>query len=113
MVKEWPHHLPLPLRVVIYWLLRLKEFGYKPLCDVGLCEQAQGDEPCAECPIRRIWAAEQGATGRLIHRANELRAIIALGVTISIDDLDADELLAIQYIEIEQERLNREKNKKD
>ncbi len=109
-MKEWPPDLP--LRLVIYWSLRLKEYGYKPLCDVGLCDKAVGREPCAECPIRRIWAAQQGATGELIYRANELRAIIALGVTIPIDDLDADELSAMQFIEIELDRLEKEKRER-
>ncbi len=109
-MKEWPRDLP--LRFVIYWSLRLEAFGYKALCDVGLCEQAIGKEPCAECAIRRIWAAQNGPIGQLIHHANELRAILALGVTISVDDLDADELLAIQLIEFERDRLEKEKESK-
>ncbi len=101
-MKEWPEDPP--LRFLVYWGLRRKQ-----LCDVNLCDKAEGGEPCAECPLRKLDGAQMTDRGSLIGRANDLRAILALGVTIPIDDLDADELSAMLIIESELDRLDKEK----
>ncbi len=103
-MTEWPEDPP--LRFLVYWGLRRKE-----LCDPRLCDKAEGDEPCAECPLRRLEEAQLTAKGSLLRRANDLRAILALGVTISIDDLDADELSAMLIIESELDRLDKERKR--
>ncbi len=103
-MREWPRDPP--LRFLVYWGLRRKD-----LCDVRLCEKSEDGEPCAECPLRRLEEAELTGKGSLLRRANDLRAILALGITISIDDLDADELSAMLIIENELNRLEKERRK--
>ncbi len=103
-MKEWPRDPP--LRLLVYWGLRRKA-----LCDPGLCDKSENGEPCAECPLRRLEEAELTVKGSLLRRANDLRAILALGVTIPIDDLDADELSAMMIIESELDRLEKERRK--
>ncbi len=104
-MTEWPEDPP--LRFLVYWGLRRKD-----LCDPRLCDKAEGGEPCAECALRKLDAAQLTARGALLRRANDLRAILAMGVTIPIDDLDADELSAMLIIEGELDRLDREKRER-
>jgi hypothetical protein len=53
-------------------------------------------------------AAQSSETGLLIRRAIDLRAALKLGVGIGLDEIRADEFLAMLVLEEERDRLDRE-----
>ena len=92
------------MRFLIYWALRREE-----LCDVNLCPDSPDDGGrCEKCPLNRLDAAQHSEAGQLLRRAIDLRAALRLGVSLSLDDINADEFFAMLVIEEEQDRLERE-----
>ena len=55
--------------------------------------------------------AKRSATGQLIQRALDLRALLNLHIRIGLEDIDGDELYAMLIIEDEQNKLDEEKSK--
>ena len=100
------------MRFLIYWALRREE-----LCDVNLCPDSPDPSTslrtgfggrCEKCPLNRLDAAQHSEAGQLLRRAIDLRAALRLGVSLSLDDINADEFFAMLVIEEEQDRLERE-----
>jgi hypothetical protein len=94
------------LRYLVHWDLRRDD-----LCDPNLCEHAAG-----ECPRERLQAAKSSGNGQLLRRALDLRALIKIGLNLTLDDIDGDEMLAMLIVEEEQrrhedEKLEAEKNR--
>jgi hypothetical protein len=87
----------------VHWALRRDE-----LCDPGLCPDAPDGGRCDHCPLDRLDAAQSSETGLLIRRAIDFRAALKLGVRIGLDDIRADEFLAMLVLEEERDRLDRE-----
>jgi hypothetical protein len=54
---------------------------------------------------------QNSCVGHLLRRALDLRAVLKIGIPLSLDDIDADELYAMLVIEEEQNRLEDEKAK--
>jgi len=59
------------------------------------------------CPHDRLDDSQSSETGLLIRRAIDLRAALKLGVRIGLDDIRADEFLAMLVLEAERELLER------
>ena len=55
--------------------------------------------------------AKRSATGQLMRRALDLRAILNLHIRIGLDDIDGDEFYAMLIIEDEQSKLEEERAK--
>jgi hypothetical protein len=92
------------LRFLIYWALRRDE-----LCDPGLCPDAPDDgSRCDHCPLDRLDTAQSSEAGLLLRRALDLRAALKLGVRIGLDEIRADEFMAVLIIEDEREQFDRE-----
>ena len=92
------------MRFLVYWALRREE-----LCDIKLCPDSPDDRSrCEKCPLHRLDAAQHSEAGQLLRRAIDLRAALRLGVSLSLDDINADEFFAMLVIEEEQDRLERE-----
>ena len=53
-------------------------------------------------------AAQHSEAGQLLRRAIDLRTALRLGVSLSLDDIAANEFFAMLTIEEEQDRLERE-----
>jgi hypothetical protein len=76
---------------LIHWALRREE-----LCDPGLCPDAPDDgSRCDHCPLDKLDAAQSSEAGLLLRRAIDLRAALKLGVRIGLDEIRADEFLAM------------------
>jgi len=100
------------LRFLVYWALRREE-----LCDVNLCPESPDPSTsrrtgyggrCEKCPLNRLDAAQHSEAGQLLRRALDLRTALRLGVSLSLDDIAANEFFAMLIIEEEQDRLERE-----
>ena len=63
---------------------------------------------CEKCPLDRLDAAQHSEAGQLLRRALDLRAALRIGVSLSLDEIAADEFFAMLIIEEEQDRLERE-----
>ena len=87
----------------MHWALRRDD-----LCDPVLCPEAPDGGRCDHCPLDRLDAAQSSETGLLIRRAIDLRAALKLGVRIGLDEIRADEFLAMLVLEEERDRLDRE-----
>ena len=87
------------MRYLVYWGLRRDE-----LCDPNLCEHKEG-----ECPRELLDAAQHSEAGQLIRRALDIKALIRAGITLTLDDIAADEMFAILIVEEEQTRYDDEK----
>jgi hypothetical protein len=74
----------------------------------GLCPDAPDGGRCDHCPLDRLDAAQSSETGLLIRRAIDLRAALKLGVRIGLDEIRADEFIAMLVLEEERDRLDRE-----
>ena len=82
------------------------------LCDPGLCPDAPDEEGrCDHCPLDKLDAAQASEKGLLIRRALDLMAALKLGVTISFDDIKANEFQAMLIIAEERDILEREKSR--
>ncbi|MBI4905700.1 MAG: hypothetical protein HY820_18855 [Acidobacteria bacterium] len=58
--------------------------------------------------MNRIDEAQNSETGILIRRALDMRAALKLGIRISLEEIRADEFAAMQILEEEQDRRERE-----
>ncbi|MFN3326833.1 MAG: hypothetical protein ACK5AZ_25350 [Bryobacteraceae bacterium] len=80
---------------MIYWALRREQ-----LCDPGLCADAPDDgSRCDHCPLDKLDAAQSSEAGLLLRRALDLRTALKLGVRIGLDEIRADEFLAMTALE--------------
>ena len=80
------------------------------LCDPGLCPDAPDEEGrCDRCPLDKLDAAQASEKGLLIRRALDLMAALKLGVTISLEEIRADEFQAMLIIAEERDLLERDK----
>ena len=81
------------------------------LCEPGLCPDApeDDDQRCEHCPLDHLDAAQCAEKGLLIRRALDLMGALKLGVRISLDDIRADELVAMLIIAEERDLLERER----
>ena len=89
------------------------------LCDVNLCPDSPDPSTslrtsfgtrCDKCPLTRLDAAQHSEAGQLLRRALDLRAALRLGVSLSLNDIAADEFFAMVSVEEEQDRLEREQS---
>ena len=102
MNGEWPEQPS--LRFLIHWALRREE-----LCDPGLCPDAPDNNGrCDHCPLDRLDGAANSEPGALLQRALELEYALKAGVTISLDEIAADEFWAMRVIQEERECRDRE-----
>jgi len=95
------------LRYLVHWRFRCEQ-----LCDINLCPDSPGDGlRCDHCPLDRLDAAQNSEAGQLLRRALDLRAILKIGIPVTLDDITADELYAMLIIEEEQNKYEEEKAK--
>ena len=108
VVGEWPE-LP-SLRYLVYWALRREQ-----RCDPGLCPDApEGEHGRRDhCPLNRLNAAQLTDTGQLPRRTLELRSALAMGVPMGLDEVDADELFAMQVVKQERDAYDRERMRQE
>jgi hypothetical protein len=79
------------------------------LCDPKLCPESPDDGGrCEHCALDKLDAAQNTESGQLLRRALDLKAAIKLGITVSLDEIAADECYAMNVIEQEQEKKQRE-----
>ena len=103
MNGEWPEQPS--LRFLIHWALRREE-----LCDPGLCPDAPDDgSRCDHCPLDRLDGAANSEPGLLLQWALELEYALKAGVTVSLEEIAADEFWAMRVIKEERECRDREK----
>ena len=104
---DWPDDPS--LRFLVYWSLRRKE-----LCNPSLCVERQDEEDrCETCPLTRLEDTLKMERGRLLRRALDIRALIRLGVTITLEEIAGDEMYSMLIIDEEQNRYESEQaNKK-
>jgi hypothetical protein len=80
------------------------------LCDVNLCPDSPGHgERCGHCPLNRLDAAQSSELGQLLRRALDLRALLKIGLPLTLDEIEADEMFAMLIIEEEQNKYEDEK----
>ena len=102
MNGEWPEQPSLPF--LIHWALRREE-----LSDPGLCPDAPDNGGrCDHCPLDRLDGAANSEPGLLLQRALKLEYALKAGVTISLDEIAADEFWAMRVIKEERECRERE-----
>jgi hypothetical protein len=82
------------------------------LCDPALCPDAPDGGRCDHCPLDKLDAAQNSATGQLLRRALALRAALKLGIKLSLDEIGADEFQAMLIVEDEQARFEEERAKR-
>jgi hypothetical protein len=100
-VEEWPDNPS--LRYLVYWALRRDD-----LCNPPLCPDAPDGSRCDHCTLNRIDEAQNSETGVLIRRALDMRAALKLGIRVSLEEIRADEFMAMQILEEERDRHERE-----
>ena len=90
----------------MHWALRREE-----LCDPGLCPDAPGEagHRCGHCPLDRMDAVQCAEKGLLIRRALDLMGALKLALSLSIDDIRADEFYTMLIIAEERDLLERER----
>ena len=97
------------MRYLVYWSLRREQ-----LCDPRLCPDAPDDGGrCDHCPLDRLDAAQNSEAGQLLRRALDLRTALKLGVSLSLDEIAADEFHAILIVEEEQARWEEERSRRN
>ena len=97
------------MRYLVYWSLRREQ-----LCDPRLCPDAPDDGGrCDHCPLDRLDAAQNSEAGQLLRRALDLRTALKLGVSLSLDEIAADEFQALLIIEEEQARWEEERSRRN
>ena len=80
------------------------------LCNIALCHESPGHGVrCSRCPLTRLEAAQCSAVGQILQRALHKRALVKMGIPLSLDDIDAGELYAMMIIEEEQRLYEDEK----
>ena len=74
-----------------------------------MCPDAPEDGGrCDACPLDKLDAAQNTATGLLIRRALALKAALDLGIAVGLDDIRADEFYAMRVVQEERDALERE-----
>lgn len=86
----------------------------KELCEgPRLCPKAPDDGGrCARCPLTKLEEAERAELGHLLRRALDVRAILNIGVPLTLEDIAADELLAMLIVEEERDKYDEELSQK-
>jgi hypothetical protein len=80
------------------------------LCDLRLCpDSPEGGGRRDHCPLDKLDAASTSERGLVIRCALELMGLLKLGVTITPDEIGADEAQAMLIIAEERDLLEREK----
>jgi hypothetical protein len=80
------------------------------LCNPDLCNDREDHEDrCPDCPLNKLDEAQGSEQGQLLKRATELKSALRLGLHVTLDDIDADELYAMLTIEEEVNRFEEEK----
>ncbi len=80
------------------------------LCEPGLCPDAPEDgRRCDSCPLDKLDAAQNSPAGLLIRRALDLKAALDLGIRIGLDEVRADEFMAMRILQEERDALDRER----
>lgn len=91
------------MRFLVYWLLRKQTEAFCP--GPSKCGQAPDDEtPCADCPRPKLDAALSGVLGELLGRALDLEFALQKGITVTLDEIYADEFAALRVIGSERDR---------
>lgn len=89
---------------MVYWGLRRKQ-----LCDPNLCpDRPAGEERCPTCPLNNLEDAEKSEKGQLLRRSLDMKALINIGIKITLDEIAADEMYTMLIIEEEQARYDKE-----
>jgi hypothetical protein len=89
----------------VHWALRREE-----LCDPSLCPDSPDEGGrCDHCPLDKLDAAQNSATGLLLKRAFDLRLALKLGIHIALDEIRADEIQAMSMLEEEWDQSERER----
>ena len=83
------------------------------MCDPGLCPDAPEGGRCDHCPLDRLDGAQNSEAGQLLRRALDLRTALKLGVSLSLDEIAADEFQALLIIEEEQARWEEERSRRN
>jgi hypothetical protein len=74
-----------------------------------MCPDAPDDGGrCDHCPLDKLDAAQSSETGLLLQRTLDLRAALKLGVRLGLDEIRADEFLAMLIVAEEQDLRDRE-----
>ena len=80
----------------------------------GVCgSRAYRRERCEECPSNQLDRAMEGPAGRLLGRAIAKRSMVKMGLTLGMDDLDAEEFLAMEVLEVEVEKYQDDVRKRE
>lgn len=83
------------------------------MCDPSLCPDSPGPgQRCDSCPLNNLDAAEGSHNGELLGRALAIRSAIKLGITVRLDEVDAEEIQALKMIEEECAKWEKEENPK-
>lgn len=89
----------------MHWALRREE-----LCDPVLCPDTPDNSGrCGHCPLDQLDAAQSAESGLLLRRVIDLRAALKMGIAISLAEIRADEFFAMQILDEERDRLERER----
>ena len=87
----------------MHWAFRREE-----LCDPGLCPDAPDDGgPCDHCPLDKLDATQSSEMGLLLRRAIDLRTALKIGISVSLDEVRANEFYAMLILEEERDQLER------
>jgi hypothetical protein len=104
---DWPDNPT--VRYLIYWSFRKKD-----LCDPSLCpDKHEDDYRCDACPLLKLENALNSERGQLVQKALDLRALLKAGVTITLDEIAADEMYALLIIEQEQNRYESDQSNRE
>ena len=79
------------------------------LCNPSLCPDAPDDGGrCDHCPLDKLDAAQSSEAGLLLRRVLDLRAALKLGIRVGLDEIAADEFMALAIIDDERDMIERE-----
>lgn len=99
---EWPERPSLCF--LVHWSLRRAD-----LCDPKLCPDSPDDgRRCDHCPLDRLDAASHSESGALLQRALHLEEALEADLTITLDEIAADEFWAVRVIREERNKWDRE-----
>ena len=94
------------LRFLARWLVRREELCRSPrLCNDHPSVHAE------DCPAGLLEHALEGWRGQLIRRAADLRFALDVGVRMTLDEIQADEFVALKAIKAEQEQYLEERSR--
>jgi len=94
------------LRFLARWLARREELCSSPrLCNDDPSVHAE------DCPATLLEQALEGWRGQLIRRAADLRFALDVGVRMTLEEIQADEFVALKAIKAEQEQYLEERSR--